>query len=104
LHFAVISGHYAPAGNRRQHVVGDWAAFWRHVVNTCLGAAAIFGAAIGFGFLEVWCRKQGLPNRLCEGVMVVSFVLFCIDGILICGGSAIVMYKLLARIWKSDEI
>lgn len=74
-----------------------------HLIGNFVAAAVLFAVSIGLGYVEEWCKLKQLPEHLCTGVSIVSYVLFVIDGIVICGAAAIAAIKLLKRSWKNDK-
>ena len=75
----------------------------KHLVGNFVGAAVLFAAAIALAAMEKWCAAQNMPSYLTTGTRVIAFVLFTLDGILICGTSGIITIRLLRKTWENEN-
>ncbi len=75
----------------------------RHFAGTFIAAVTMFFAAIGLSFVERWCRNNKIDEDICVGIHAVSFIIFSLDGILVCGILAITVLRMLSRTWRNER-
>jgi len=73
-----------------------------HLLGNFIAAMVLFAAAIGLAFVEKWCVENKLPDYISYGVTGISFTLFALDGIVICGTATIVSFRLLRKTWRNE--
>jgi hypothetical protein len=75
----------------------------KHFVGTFIVAIVLFLAAIGLAYVEKWCVAHQMPEYLCKGTHVISVVIFCCDGVLICGTVVTATVKLLVKNFRNES-
>ena len=75
----------------------------KHLVGNFVLAVVLFGVAIGLALVEKWCVEHQMPAYICYGTRAISFTLFTLDGIVLCGTAVIVSFRLLRKTWEHES-
>ncbi len=78
-------------------------ALLKHLIGNFIAAVVVLVAAIGLAFVEKWCVAHQMPDYLRLGARTISFTLFTLDGIVLCGTAAIVSVRLLRKTWEDEH-